>query len=710
MTARDFTPSSSSSSTEPGSPGVMNNNSLHALQSDEARDLMNVVDNLRHVGLSSELQLPMLVVSGDQSSGKSSVLEAITEIPFPRKENMCTRFATEITLRRHPITSISVKIIPDIQRPAADKKISERFNRTIEDFTELPDLIEEATDMMGLRSTDGGPVPAFSRDVLSIEIAGPDRQPLTLVDLPGLIQTATEEASDQDKAVVRALINDYIKDQRTIIIAVLSARGDLANQEILSLSKGVDPQRKRTLGVITKPDNLEVGSDMEAYWLKLAKNEKTVLQLGWHTLRNRSAMQATMSFHQRNAAEAAFFETGKFSELPQGVVGIKALRTRLGNILFEHLRTIVPRLRPELDHKLDELEDELARLGKKPEGSREQRAVLTNVSDSYRTIVRSAVDGPYKQYKFFGNLDSDGSANYDRRARRLRAVVHELNENFAYTMEHFGRKTVIGPETGSKRSAEQEVDAEYAELAKRQKVVTLDSALHSARRTIDWSRGLELPGVFNSAHISELFQDQSHYWPEIARFHVKIVARACESLVKTAVEHTALPHVAVRLLNNTIDHILSSRLKRARDELQQIVVDSQLHPITYNPKHVDTVKENRRKRQEIKRTNHVFDLTNEGRRRNVGAAEHALDHEQAYYGDEVTIFIANVTRQVVERHLMQDLADETVPPVFVGDLTDDEVAALLDEPEHIAQRHSRLEARRTALEEGQKILRAYGRV
>jgi len=151
----------------------MTNTSLEALQSSEQRELMDLVDRLRRSGLSSFLQLPQIVVCGDQSSGKSSILEAITEIPFPRKENLCTRFATEISLRRGAECSILCKINPDEGRSDEEKEKLHRFSKSIKDFGDLPSLIDEATAAMGL-----GPSKAFSKDVLCIELCGPDRPQL----------------------------------------------------------------------------------------------------------------------------------------------------------------------------------------------------------------------------------------------------------------------------------------------------------------------------------------------------------------------------------------------------------------------------------------------------------------------------------------------------------------------------------------------------
>lgn len=198
-----------------GNPQNLKTSSLDSLQSKDSRQVMDIVDRLRRSGLNGILQLPQLVVCGDQSSGKSSVLEAITEIPFPRKENLCTRFATEIILRRAPTASISTKIIPDKARPTTEKKRLEAFKSSILDFSELPNLIEEATNLMGLDDDGTGAARAFSRDVLSIEIAGPGRPHLTLVDLPGLIHAENKMQSKDDVELIRGLVQDYIDEVRS---------------------------------------------------------------------------------------------------------------------------------------------------------------------------------------------------------------------------------------------------------------------------------------------------------------------------------------------------------------------------------------------------------------------------------------------------------------------------------------------------------------
>lgn len=165
---------SSDSQVKPSDPELLTTTSLDTLQDTNQRKVMDIVDKCRRIGLSGDLQLPQLVVCGDQSSGKSSVLEAITEIPFPRRENLCTRFATEIVLRHSSDSSISTKITPDKNRPAHELEKLRGFSKSIKNLQELPAIIDEATAIMNLDNGNAAGVVALVRDILSIEICGPN--------------------------------------------------------------------------------------------------------------------------------------------------------------------------------------------------------------------------------------------------------------------------------------------------------------------------------------------------------------------------------------------------------------------------------------------------------------------------------------------------------------------------------------------------------
>ena len=642
-------------------PGTIGSSSLDALQSKDSRKVMDIVDKLRRGGLSSELQLPQLVVSGDQSSGKSSVLEAITEIPFPRKENLCTRFATEIILRRATTASITTKITPDKQRPAEEQKTLDAFKSTIHDFSELPDLMEEATDLMGLGDDGNGVVRAFSRDVLSIEIAGPGRPHLTLVDLPGLIHSENKMQSQEDVELIRGLVDDYIKNPRTIIMAVVSAKNDYANQIILKKCREIDPKGKRTIGIITKPDFLDAGSENEAAWIELAENKDIFFELGWHILKNRSDKEASKSFAERNAAEAAFFSSGRYRDLPRETLGIETLRARLSQMLYKHLQEELPALHKELNQKHREVCKDLSKLGQKRASIQEQRQFLVKISQEYQDVVKAAVHGQY-ELRFFGNLNSKASVKHESNMRRLRAVVQYLNLQFAGAMRQHGHKIRVGPgedddSASSDGDKEPVLDEDYAVFSNLQENEKRVDAIERVRGVLVRSRGRELPGTFNPLIISELFWEQSENWKDVTEFHIEKVADVCAGFVEVAIHSTVEPDVANRLLSLQIEPALTSRLNHAKAELIRIIADGKYHPITYDPGYIDVVQNKRQKKHESKfkhlmgraettlynastGTNErclKLDVLNNGcgnlleMDMDKSSAEDALDSQQAYY-------------------------------------------------------------------------------
>lgn len=140
-----------------------------------------------------------------------------------------------------------MSIVPDHSHNETELASLRNFRETLDDFHALPDLIENAKKAMNIGSFGR----AFSKDLLRIEIFGPDRPHLTIVDFPGLIHFETKQQSTKDVELVQDVVNSYMKESRSIILAVVSAKNDYANQIVLKLARAADRAGTRTLGVIT---------------------------------------------------------------------------------------------------------------------------------------------------------------------------------------------------------------------------------------------------------------------------------------------------------------------------------------------------------------------------------------------------------------------------------------------------------------------------
>lgn len=248
---------------------------LH-LQASRTSDRLNQIDHVRANGIGDRVALLQIVVCGDQSAGKSSVLEGISGIPFPRQDVLCIRFATEIILRHDPNEQRTTAMIIPHDPHTADETIRlEAFRQPIRDFSELPGIIEEAAKLMGVRGHDTEKdTPAFSADILRLELVGKTGLYLTIVDLPELISVSEVE----DVRLVENLVDSYLENLRTIILAVVPASSDIDTEGIIQRARHNDKVDHRTVGIITKPDLINAGT--EARVVRLANNsDATKLRL-----------------------------------------------------------------------------------------------------------------------------------------------------------------------------------------------------------------------------------------------------------------------------------------------------------------------------------------------------------------------------------------------------------------------------------------------
>lgn len=406
---------------------------LSGLCTQEQLDLLNSIDTLRLQGISHYVSLPQIIVCGDQSSGKSSVLEAISGVSFPVRSNLCTRFPTELVLRKSAHVGVRVSIVPHPSRSESEQRSLGTFRETLDSFENLPVLIEKAKGVMGI-STHGK---AFSNDLLRVEVAGPDRPHLTIVDLPGLIHSETKQQSAADVQLVQDVVQSYMKEPRSIILAVVSAKNDFANQIVLRLARGADESGRRTMGVITKPDVLTPGSETEKMFVSLAKNQEVEFRLGWHVLKNMDTEQVRGSLADRDAQERHFFSQGVWEFMPPMLLGIDGLRERLSKLLLSQIATELPSLIEEIKVQVDEASEQIKRLGDARETLQQQRAYLFQISQSFQSTVKAAVDGTYNSH-FFGDVHAESGF-----PKRLRAVVQNLNEEFAEKIRREGHRRQI---------------------------------------------------------------------------------------------------------------------------------------------------------------------------------------------------------------------------------------------------------------------------
>ncbi len=132
-------------------------------------------------------------------------------------------------------------------------------------------------------------------------------------------------------------------------MAIVLAINDYANQGILKKVRKVDFEGDRTLGIITKLDRLSLDFDNEQSFLDLARNEDIFFKLGWHVLKNRSYKEGSSSFKHRNISKISYFQRSNFFILLKECVEITSLRNRLSQLLFDHVKQELPKLRKNLE-------------------------------------------------------------------------------------------------------------------------------------------------------------------------------------------------------------------------------------------------------------------------------------------------------------------------------------------------------------------------
>ncbi|KAK1853490.1 dynamin family protein [Colletotrichum chrysophilum] len=684
---------------------------LDELNSVETRALFDITDKLSSLGVGRIVNLPQIIVVGDQSSGKSSVLEAISHVKFPVSSGLCTRFATELVLRNGSQRRVKATIqFHNDVKPVLETRV-DYYGRE-----DIGRIVATAKENMGLTDSTRG----FSKDVLRLEVEGPNLYPLTLVDLPGIFHTATAKQSAEGRTTVMELVESYMKKENSIILAVISAGNQLANQRVLEEAAKHDPARERTLGVITKPDLLHPGSPDELEYLQVVRGREAVhnLQLGWHVLRNLPDYdESEADPDYRDAVERKFFESGSWASITVIHRGISALRKRLSHILHDHIKKSLPGVLEEIRGKIAEHEAELARLGLVRSSSVDMRAYLVDIAGRFERLVRDSIQGHYTD-PFFGGLDGSD--------RKLRSHLRSFNRAICHILLVQGSSQKISPDPpGSTRQSviplhlQEFLDKHPYDLPMPEPITWSEIATQLERQAAA-NQGTEFPGYASTNLILQLFQRQSKPWEAVARVHLEKVTAVVKTFVDEAFEHVAGPldtcNTTSTILSTCVDPFFDAKEKILEKKLRELLrpiqegyalpldVDFQeaMNPRTYD-RSLESAPDDEDDDDPDGSRHSRADLPY---RRNEFGTGRAIETMQIFYDMALRTFTNNLINLATESCLIQELPG-ILTPKAVNEMNDTRLAELAAESEEIRERRTQLQIDIKLLKQGLDQCRRY---
>lgn len=366
-------------------------------------------DALAAVGTgSTTVDLPQIAVVGSQSSGKSSILTNITGREFlPSGTGIVTRRPLILMLQSTRLPPGAV--VPDNQTNEYEwGEFSHIPGKKFHNFEDIRDeIIRETDKTTGNKGIIATPI--------NLRIFSPNVLTLTLVDLPGLTKVPVGDQPKDIEKQVRQMIMHYITKPNAIILAVTAANTDLANSDGLKLAREVDPEGNRTIGVLTKVDLMDQGTDV----IDIMEGRVIPLRFGYIPVVNRGQQDilSNKSIREALTNEKRFFESHSSYRHKANYCGTVYLAKRLNQILHNHIKNTLPDIKMRIDQNLKKYQVELAQLGSGDEQS-PSSVVLQTVTD-FSGEYRSILDG---QGNDVNSQELSGGA-------RISFVFHEVFAN-----------------------------------------------------------------------------------------------------------------------------------------------------------------------------------------------------------------------------------------------------------------------------------------
>uniref|UniRef100_A0A4W3IP68 Interferon-induced GTP-binding protein Mx-like n=1 Tax=Callorhinchus milii TaxID=7868 RepID=A0A4W3IP68_CALMI len=284
---------------------------LYSHYEEEVRPCIDLIDHLRSLGLEKDLSLPAIAVIGDQSSGKSSVLEALSGVSLPRGTGIVTRCPLELKLK-------NVK----------EKDVWTGFITYNNHRQELTDPSEVEQEIRIAQDIIAGKGVGISHELISLQIEASNVPDLTLIDLPGIARVAVGKQPLNIGDQIKQLIKSFIEKQETINLVVVPCNVDIATTEALKMAQEVDPSGERTVGILTKPDLVDKGTEKTV--VEIIQNQVVELKKGYIVVKCRGQQDINEKLTLRRALEKekVFFEEHQHFRAEAGMRALRVLTVR----------------------------------------------------------------------------------------------------------------------------------------------------------------------------------------------------------------------------------------------------------------------------------------------------------------------------------------------------------------------------------------------
>ncbi|DAZ94107.1 TPA: hypothetical protein N0F65_007941 [Lagenidium giganteum] len=566
----------------------------------EAQSQRALIDQLREIGLGRFIELPRIAVVGDTSTGKSSLLSALSSITFPSAREITTRCPTQLVLSRSSTFCGSVRLHRFNTGTKPSKKDKLERELAIDCIEQVPEIIERITKLLVAEGQ------LISDDKILIQISGPGLPDLTLTDLPGLVRNVGDHEDSGMIGQVRDMVLRYMKEERTVILAVVPADVDVHNTEILRLALEADPSGDRTIAVVTKMDRVQPGDEPSV--LNLVLNKVQHVKYGYHAVRCRSQKDVDngVTIEEARQSEEAFMNKHDFwNRLPVNMRGVRMLCIKLVDILHRIISRSMPEVLQQITERLELTETELKRLGTPPASALERRLVLGKAVDRLTDMTSHAIRGNYDQLSM---LQSDG-VNLHLRAmlwehelafkKKIEATADiydrdsgvEVDEDVLVNCSGNWKRAIVKAVDGDKIQCE-----EFKEWYEKSSWKPQDRSKLKLR--IRRNRGDEL-AIFPSYLVfTNLIQNVVMTWQEPTMELITKVEAQLEVVVNHIIEHLGMSKRMTSTFKSTAADVLTELTDHAVDELERLI-EEERRPYTQQDELFEKLNRLRRESQPI---------------------------------------------------------------------------------------------------------------